>query len=289
MEWYWTEIRLSPIFLFMKPNKHKKPIPTWILVWIFFGLLIAVVALANRTSLENFIIALGWGQTVPSTSSENPQILRPQLTSPSISLNSETIDSTEKLPDSALENEVEQYLPPQSDHSSEINTPPGTSELETTVITAQQTSVDPQAASKLSKAKLFFINVSPEGLIELYPAERQIDLGSSPLTRTIQALLAGPTPEELVRGYMTLIPENTRFLSARVSEKTAFLSFSEEFQFNTLGMEGYISQLRQIIHTATSIPNIEKVQFLIEGTYKESLGSEGIPIGYPLTVKTFSP
>ncbi|MDR3124205.1 MAG: GerMN domain-containing protein, partial [Treponema sp.] len=62
---------------------------------------------------------------------------------------------------------------------------------------------------------------------------------------------------------------------------TAYLSFSEDFQFNTYGVEGYIGQLRQIIWTATEFPNISDVQILIEGRRIDYLG-ERIAIGSPL-------
>jgi spore germination protein GerM len=95
------------------------------------------------------------------------------------------------------------------------------------------------------------------------------------------ALLAGPTAEEQRRELRSFIPEGTRILSATVRGGTAYISFSEEFQYNTYGVEGYAAQLRQIVWTATEFANVTDVQILIEGRRVDYLG-EGIWIGSPL-------
>jgi spore germination protein GerM len=66
-----------------------------------------------------------------------------------------------------------------------------------------------------------------------------------------------------------------------VRGSTAYISFSEEFQYNTFGVEGYAAQLRQIVWTVTEFTNVSDVQILIEGRRVDYLG-EGIWIGSPL-------
>ncbi|QTQ17448.1 GerMN domain-containing protein [Treponema parvum] len=68
----------------------------------------------------------------------------------------------------------------------------------------------------------------------------------------------------------------------------AFLNFSEEFEYNPYGVEGYLGQLMQIVYTATSFSTVDSVQFLIEGQKKDYLGSEGVWIGSPLARSSFS-
>jgi spore germination protein GerM len=99
---------------------------------------------------------------------------------------------------------------------------------------------------------------------------------------SLNALLQGPTAEEQRRGMVSLIPSGARILSATVRGNTAYISFSEEFQYNTYGVEGYAAQLKQIVWTATEFPNVENVQILIEGRRVDYLG-EGIWIGSPLS------
>ena len=62
----------------------------------------------------------------------------------------------------------------------------------------------------------------------------------------------------------------------------------EQFEFNTVGMDGYQAQLMQIVYTATEFGTVNSVQFLIEGQKKEYLGSEGIWIGSPLSRSSFN-
>ena len=91
----------------------------------------------------------------------------------------------------------------------------------------------------------------------------------------------GPNAEERNRGFISLIPPGTRILSATVRDGTAFISFSEEFQFNSYGIDGYAGQLRQVIFTATEFPNVSNVQIFIEGSRLDYL-SEGVWIGSPI-------
>jgi spore germination protein GerM len=108
-----------------------------------------------------------------------------------------------------------------------------------------------------------------------------IPLSDSPMVDTLKILIQGPNMEEQRQGLVTLIPQGTRILAARVQGTTAYISFSEEFQYNTYGVEGYAGQLRQIIWTATEFPSVKDVQILIEGRRVDYLG-EGIWIGSPV-------
>jgi hypothetical protein len=128
---------------------------------------------------------------------------------------------------------------------------------------------------------LYFIEVDGDGAILRTRVIRPMPATDSPLADTIRVLLQGPTADERNRGLITLIPPGAQLLSARIRGSTAYLSFSEDFQFNTYGVEGYIGQLRQIIWTVTEFPNVEDVQILIEGRRIDYLG-ERIAIGSPL-------
>ena len=86
---------------------------------------------------------------------------------------------------------------------------------------------------------------------------------------------------------MSLIPEGTKLLGAKVQNGIAYLDFSENFEFNSYGVEGYNGQLMQIVYTATNFSTVKSVQFLIEGKKKEYLGSEGQWIGSPLSRSAF--
>jgi spore germination protein GerM len=129
---------------------------------------------------------------------------------------------------------------------------------------------------------LYFTQVDSAGTILRTKVIRQIPVSDSPMVDSLQALLAGPNVEEQRRGLVSLIPRGVKILSATVRGSTAYISFSEEFQYNTYGVEGYAAQLRQIVWTATEFSTVKDVQILIEGRRIDYLG-EGIWIGSPLS------
>ncbi len=141
--------------------------------------------------------------------------------------------------------------------------------------------------NRTREARLFFVKVNTEGQITLKGLTRDITHTGSPLTQTINTLLKGPSSDEINKGSLTLVPDGTRLLSARVEGNTAYLNFNEAFRFNSLGREGYIAQLKQIVYTATEFSNIDQVQILIEGSQKEYLGGEGMFVGEPLSRESF--
>jgi len=133
---------------------------------------------------------------------------------------------------------------------------------------------------------IYFSNVGSDGQILHSKVTRKIPVSDSPMKDALNVLLAGPTAEELSRGLLNLIPKNTRILSATVRGSTAYISFSEDFLFNTFGVEGYVAQLRQIVWTVTEFQNVKDVQILIDGRRLDYLG-EGVWIGSPISRQSF--
>lgn len=146
---------------------------------------------------------------------------------------------------------------------------------------------DEKPAIATSTAKLYFVSIDNDGSVTRKEMARTITRNDSPLTGNIKLLLAGPNPSERGKGCRSLIPDGTRLLSATVRDGVAVLNFSEEFEYNRVGVEGYIGQLMQIVYTATEFPTVNSVQFLIDGERKEYLGSEGVWIGSPLSRSSF--
>ena len=142
-------------------------------------------------------------------------------------------------------------------------------------------------SSQMREMKVYFVKVNTEGQISLKSTVRNIDFSSSPLTKSISSLIRGPGSDEINKGSLTLIPDGTRLLSARVENGTAYLNFNEAFRFNPLGREGYLAQLKQVIYTTTEFSNIKSVQILIEGVVRDYLGGEGFYIGAPLNRESF--
>lgn len=134
--------------------------------------------------------------------------------------------------------------------------------------------------------KICFIVFNDDGIVTRKQITRVARKNNSPLVTSINLLINGPTQEERRKGCKTLIPEGTKLLSASIREGVAFLNFNEEFEFNKIGVDGYIAQLMQIVYTATEYSTVNSVQILIDGQKKEYL-SEGVWIGSPLSRSSF--
>lgn len=143
----------------------------------------------------------------------------------------------------------------------------------------------PKPRKELGTASLFMVRVTEDGNLELDQVRRKLDFGDSPLLTSINALLKGPTSEEMNSGLVSMIPQGTRLISAWVNNGTAFLNFSENFMFNPLGSSGLHAQLKQVLFAATEFPTVQQVQILIEGKKTDYLGGDNVYIGAPLTRK----
>ena len=153
-------------------------------------------------------------------------------------------------------------------------------------IAGTETKPEKQPASEPAATRdcsLYFMYIDTTGNLIRKETHRAIPATSSPLTSTLQTLLAGTSTEEESKGYISLIPDGTVLLSASIKNKVAYLNFNDAFQWNKYGVEGYFGQLIQIVYTATAFDSVDSVQFLIEGMKQDYLGSEGVWIGSPLS------
>ncbi|MCL2181462.1 MAG: GerMN domain-containing protein [Treponema sp.] len=133
---------------------------------------------------------------------------------------------------------------------------------------------------------IYFTQVNNDGQILQTRVTRSMPVSQSPMQDALNAMLTGPNSSEMTGNMLSFIPRNTRLLSATVRGNTAYLNFSEDFLFNTFGVEGYVAQLRQIVWTVTEFQNVNDVQVLIEGSRMDYLG-EGIWIGSPINRQSF--
>jgi len=163
-------------------------------------------------------------------------------------------------------------------------------------ISAEKKNVDEKASesakiaevkpSNIIAAKICFVAIDSDGPVIRKEVGRSV-AKDSPLTNSIISLLNGPASSESAAGCRTLIPAGTRLYSASVKNGVATLDFSEEFEFNPYGVEGYLGQVMQVVYTATNFSTVDSVQILIEGQKKGYLGSEGVWIGSPLSRSSF--
>ncbi len=251
--------------------------PLGILFWIAFVIVIFGLFVINREVIARNMQSTGFldrffnreAQPAETPPEMNPEIIeRP----PSDTLSRDTPPLVVSSGDDRLETHGETANPPQEREPHEGEYLPD-----------REISPPDQHPANLTRDRnLYFIRLDNDGTIVRTPVSRSLPVSDSPMMDVLNVLLQGPNAGERNRGLESLIPEETKILSATVRGKTAYISFSEDFQFNTYGVEGYAAQLRQIVWTVTEFPTISDVQILIEGRRIDYLG-EGIWIGSPIS------
>ena len=239
------------------------------LFWLAFAIFIFGLFLYNREAINKGI------EILRNSSPEN----RTEVTQESVIEPEEQADPVPPPVTIAPPSSSQQTTSP-TEPETVLGTDPSTQEWQESVSLQNIRPQEPAAETQRDRV-LYFIQVDRGGTILRVRVDRKLPTSNSPMTDVLQALIAGPNGDETQKGLISLIPPGTKMLSAAIRGTTAYISFSEEFQYNTYGVEGYAGQLRQIVFTATEFPNVKDVQILIEGRRVDYLG-EGIWIGSPI-------
>lgn len=124
---------------------------------------------------------------------------------------------------------------------------------------------------------LYFPNEDATGIIK---EKRIVDLKTLRIaTVAIEELIKGPTKI----GLYSPIPNGTKLLNLWIKDNVCYVDFSKELINNYSGgatME--LLTIKSIVDTLMEFPTILKVQILIEGNFKESIGGHIIleePLG----------
>lgn len=295
----------------MSQQKRERKIGVGVIIWLILALALLIAFLVKRDDIlatlkrteffthllgsepafvENYQIKGEPPADVPATQTSSPVIIQDNSgvntdlvvefqDLSTIDLNSlSATESALPVPITSADELAaipQELLPSPSDVL--IETPYGT-------ITAEQSA---GLVTEYTDVRLFFVQLNNDGSVSRKEVVRSIPKTNSPLTAAINSLLEGPNSDDVIQNCMTLIPAGTRLLSASVKDKVATLNFSDDFEFNSYGVDGLVNQLMQVVYTACSFSSVNSVQFIIDGQKKEYLGSEGIWIGTPLSVTSF--
>jgi hypothetical protein len=274
-------------------NTRKKPAGKSLiyLFWFVFFVVILLLFIINWKTIRNTVNNTGFVDRItrrtaeaPPESPEDAVPAQEDETPPvSVVVPRPADDNAESLPPQSTEPEA-----PAPEPAAPLLTP--AAEPVKPPEPAPKPAVDtpkPAPVPKTVERSVYFIKFDEEnGVILRTKVSRTLPVTDSPLLDVLNTLLRGPTAAEEKQKLRSLIPSGTRVLSATVRGSTAYVSFSEDFQFNTDGIEGYIAQLQQLVWTITEFSNVKDVQFLIEGRRVDYLG-EGIRIGSPLSRNNF--
>lgn len=129
---------------------------------------------------------------------------------------------------------------------------------------------------------VFFVGPA-DGAATVVPVQRTVTGWRTEvrLRQAIDALLAGPTPQERARGLGTEIPPGVRLRSVSVADGVATVDLTEAIALGG-GSSSMQGRLWQIVYTATAVPGVRQVRLFIEGEARAGLGGEGVLIDRPI-------
>jgi spore germination protein GerM len=141
--------------------------------------------------------------------------------------------------------------------------------------------------------------ITQEKLVEVYwlnPQDDSIKLAANTMTfeksvkservleTALETLLENPPKDS---AHTTAIPTGTKLLGVSTDNQGVHVNLSQEFTAGG-GSASMTSRLAQVIYTATSSSDGDKVWISVEGKPLEKLGQEGLIINQPMTREDFN-
>ncbi len=114
--------------------------------------------------------------------------------------------------------------------------------------------------------------VGPSGGLVAVARDVPVD---DPLPAAVEALLEGPTRVESAFGLFSEVPPTTELLGLTLEDGVAVVDLSPAFAAGatTASMR---RRVRQLVHTCTAVPGVERVRLRIDGTPVVTLGGTGL-------------
>ncbi|KAB3539685.1 GerMN domain-containing protein [Alkaliphilus pronyensis] len=129
--------------------------------------------------------------------------------------------------------------------------------------------VDPDPQVETTEVTLYFMNkeyvmTGNEELEKTVKIEREVNVEDKPVEEVIMEELKKPDDEEL---YSAL--EDIEVISVEIDESIAYVNMSGEKLFGGTLEESSI--LTQVVMTLTELDEVDSVQFLVDGSKRETL------------------
>ncbi|HHV35599.1 MAG TPA: GerMN domain-containing protein, partial [Syntrophomonadaceae bacterium] len=139
---------------------------------------------------------------------------------------------------------------------------------------------DISAEPKETKEKVTLYFGDKEAMY-LVPEEREVVVGNKKLEEVVIAeLIQGPRKADTFQ----TIPKEAELISVEVVDGVAYVNFNQEFQTKHWGgSAGEAMTLYSITNSLAKLPDIEQVQFLLEGKKQEAI------LGHADTTEPISP
>lgn len=97
----------------------------------------------------------------------------------------------------------------------------------------------------------------------------------------MQAMLAGPTADELADGLSSAVPAGTQLRDVSLSDGVATVDLSGSFDDGG-GSASMLGRVAQIVATLTQFPTVRRVAFRLDGEPVETIGGEGVVVDPPI-------
>ncbi|NND03556.1 MAG: hypothetical protein HKN91_12295, partial [Acidimicrobiia bacterium] len=168
---------------------------------------------------------------------------------------------------------------------------PGTTATPTTATptTAPPTTIGPTTPPTITSPPTGgeYVSVFLSVGAHLAPFARQIAAGDAPEVVALNALLAGPTVDEMAGTPEVFgVVWGAELLFISIDGNVATVDFSGEFNSPT-GTSGELSRLSALTLTLTSLPDVEHVVLMIDGERIQFFGGHGWNITPSLTLGDF--
>lgn len=135
--------------------------------------------------------------------------------------------------------------------------------------------------NRVPNTLLYFVR-SDSKTFTLQSAPRRLPRGvrEASLTRALQALVEGPSPEEDAQGLATSLPAATRVLDLQLKGREVWVDLSSAFATGG-GSSDMLGRLFQVFYTLTQPSYVDSVRLFVEGEPVSVFGNEGILVGNP--------
>ena len=218
-----------------RKTKKKKSTNTGIIFWFVFAVIIILCFLVAKGKIASVLKETNFFNEVVGT---EPTLITELVNNHATDNSSSSNKTNDPIIQLQLPEEIEQDESELIEQSEITQKPEKTSgkpkEQKKTQTSTQKPQEKEQPVVTVQKMKLnlCYVMIDSDGSVIRKEVIKEFPKNSSPLTTAINNLLSGPTADEAEKGYMSLIPEGTKLLGARVANKTATLNFSESFSFN---------------------------------------------------------
>lgn len=131
--------------------------------------------------------------------------------------------------------------------------------------------IDENMYNQNANVTVYFANAEGNALLE---SQRQVSYNTTICMEqlVVEQLIAGPDEAERAEGLRAVIPEGTQILKVSTKDGICYLDLNEKFMTRMENVEDQVV-IYAVVNSLVELPNINKVQFRIEGESRKTYQS----------------